>query len=297
MPMETTSEEPQPKDLLFADYAVSFIDLLGQRAAYANQGLMPACEDEESRNVFIDQVRKSVGVITRLHIRAEAFSRAANDHVASPMRASLPKDKQLLWDRILETRVITQRWSDGLVEAVRLADHSIVWPVSGVWRMLTQAGSFCLIGLADKQPLRGGIEVAWATELNPGEIYGAAVVRAYELESTVAQWPRIVVGPLLIDYLSEISGLRSQNVFHQANAQLANRCLKLLRRSEDSEWEIDYLGNMFQRSVTQDHHEQLVRDGKAFVDAQIETFRSAGDERLARRYEILGRYFQQSIAP
>jgi hypothetical protein len=50
-------------------------------------------------------------------------------------------------------------------------------------------------------PIRGGIELGLAMDIDNDDIYGPALARAYTLESKVAQYPRIVIGEELILYL------------------------------------------------------------------------------------------------
>lgn len=283
-------------DLQFGNYAVCFIDLLGQRRALAGQGLLPDCSDSAVRDEFHAAIKRSIGVIAKLHIREQSFQSGIDTRGVSPLRELLPDHKKQQWDQVTRRRVIRQRWSDGIVASVCLAESELACPAGSVFDVFSLAGSLCLINLAARQPLRGGIEVAWATELYPGEVYGAGIVRAYEIESKIAQWPRIVVGPLAHRYLSDTAESKKPDLHSGANQMMARLCLSLLRASEDGQWEVDYLGQNFRNAVTQSHHEALVDAANAFARDQAAVFRSCGDAKLAERYDALCRYFDQSIA-
>src|SRR5207244_7206404 len=71
-----------------------------------------------------------------------------------------------------------------------------------VFSALSAACVVMLTALANKHPLRGGIDVGLAAEIGPGEIYGTALERAYLLEDRVAKYPRLVIGDELWRYLN-----------------------------------------------------------------------------------------------
>lgn len=284
------------KDIQFSNYAVCFIDLLGQRAALAGQGLLPDTSDEAVKDDFYAAIKRSIGVIAKLHIREQSFHRGIHERDVSPLRELLPDHRKPDWDQVTRRQVLRQRWSDGIVASVCLAENKLACPAGSVFDVFALAGSLCLLNLASKQPLRGGIEVAWATELYPGEVYGAAVVRAYEIESEIAKWPRIVIGPLALIYLLDTAESKELDTHSGANRMMARLCLSLLRASEDAQWEIDYLGKNFRDAVTQSHHDDLVVAANAFAREQAAAFRSCGDAKLTERYDALCRYFDQSFA-
>lgn len=64
--------------------------------------------------------------------------------------------------------------------------------------------------MASKKAFRAGVEVGLGTELDNGEIYGPVLYKAYELESKVAEYPRIVVGKELINYLTTLVNAHEQ---------------------------------------------------------------------------------------
>src|SRR5208282_4925267 len=74
------------------------------------------------------------------------------------------------------------------------SDGSDLVPIISVCSVLSAAAVVMLMSLANKHPLRGGIDVGLATDIGPQEIYGAALGSAYRLESEEAGYPRIVIG-------------------------------------------------------------------------------------------------------
>lgn len=238
------------------NYCVTFIDLLGQRAALRGQGLLPPFQTEEERSSLNETLRKSVGAIIKLQKQAEEMLepllRPRHD---SHYRAALAPELHGLWDEMKATRLKTQRWSDGLVSFAFLGDKDIKCRMNGVFSLFGLAGTLCLMGLATKNPIRGAIEVAWGVELHPGELYGAAVARSYELESEVAQYPRIVVGQEAIKLLEAHAANSAQDVYSQNDRALAKVCLSMLLQDLDGNFFIHYLGDEFQKSISQAQHE------------------------------------------
>jgi hypothetical protein len=156
------------------------------------------------------------------------------------------------------------------------------------------AGSLCFMNLGHqfRNPLRGGIEIAWGTELRPGELYGPAIARSYELESEVAQYPRIVVGARMIEFLNTVAAIPPKDKPSQYSSTLAKMCLQMLVRDIDGQWMIHYLGESFQKAVSRDAHVDMYNDAARFISDEYDRFRTAGDSKLALRYFHLRSYFQ-----
>jgi hypothetical protein len=173
------------EDFVLCHYAAAFIDLLGQRAQLRSQDLIPQDRDEALRIS-----RKAIGDIRWLHDRLDTFYRG---FTSDPFDG----DKFFNTSAAEKMRAVDlkfQRFSDGLVVYVSLLGEARPENINGLYRLIAASGSLCLLGLAEKRPVRGGISVAWGAELNDNELYGAVIARAYELESEMAHYPRIVVG-------------------------------------------------------------------------------------------------------
>lgn len=208
-------------------YAAAFIDLLGQRDAFREQNLLPIAQTEEEKQQIYETIKKSIKPIADLQRRADEMMRSSNSNPESKLKAKLSPSEQAKWDEMMIAAITTQRWSDGLFIFTPLAEELIKCPMNAIFRMFALTGALCFIGLATKQPLRGAIEVAWGVELRPGELYGPVVARTYELESEVAGYPRIVIGPYLVRYLELQSENTSEKHHDMVNQKLALRCVAL----------------------------------------------------------------------
>lgn len=287
-----TDSKTSEREWVAGNYCVTFIDLLGQREALRGQGLLPPFNSEEERQKLNDILRNTIGAIVKLQEQAEdMLAPILKPNPDSPLRAALPPDQHATWDEMHRTRVTTQRWSDGLVSFLSLGDTNVKCRMNGVFGMFGLAGTLCLLGLADGHPLRGGIEVAWGVELYPGELYGPAVASAYELESEIAQYPRIVVGPEAVKLLKVHAANPGQDVYSQYDRELAALCLRMLVQDADGHWLVHYLGNEFRNQISHSYHTELYVAARQFVVNQLFEHQGRLNTKLAFRYSHLLKYF------
>lgn len=293
------SDTPADRNSLAVyNYCVSFIDLLGQRVAMHGQGLLPPFQSEEEKKRLNAILRGSIGAIVQLQEQAEGMMEIIlHPNPDSPFRAALRPEEHATWDAMQRTRVTTQRWSDGLVSFVCLGDKDVKCQMNGVFNLFGLAGTLCLLGLATRHPIRGAIEVAWGVEIHPGELYGPAIARAYELESEVAQYPRIVVGPETVKFLRAHSANFGPDPFSQNDRVLAHLCLSMLVQDADGHWLLHYLGNEFQGAVSKDSHVELYTRARKFVIDQLLEQQARLDTKLALRYSHLLQYFDAHSLP
>jgi hypothetical protein len=290
------TDNNDPLDWTIHNYCVSFIDLLGQRDAMRGQGLFKGFESAEQEQAFKSVIRNSVGTIYKLQkLAAELIEPALKPNPNSPRRAALPTELHAEWDEMQLTDVKTQRWSDGLVCFSSLGDVTIKCRMNSVYTIFALSGCLCFMGLATKRPLRGGIEVAWGVELHSGELSGPAVARAYELESEVAQYPRIVVGPEVVRYLEAHAAQLSQEPLSLYERDLANICLGMLA-SDPAEgyWILHYLGDKFQNLFTRENHSNFYTSARKFIVEQMEQHSGSGNVKLQTRYATLLSYFDEN---
>ncbi|MBK7354217.1 MAG: hypothetical protein IPI97_11560 [Nitrosomonas sp.] len=281
------------KDQLQAShYAAAFIDLLGQREVFRGQNLLPMAQTEEEKQQQFKIIKETIQPIANLQQRAEEIMLHSKPNLESKLRATLSPSEQAMWDKTIDAVIIKQRWSDGIFIFTPLAEKLTKCPINAIFRMFILTGSLCFMGLATKQPLRGAIEVAWGMELHPGELYGPVVARAYELESEVAGYPRIVIGPYLANYLDLQSKNASKERYAMVNQELASLCLNMLLRDVDGHYFLHYLGTNFRTAITESFHDELYPKASTFVNLQLEKHQETQNTKLAFRYAHLQQYFK-----
>ena len=233
------AEDNQDTSRSAFNYCVCFLDILGQRHAMKDQGLLPVINTEEERLDFVRHVlATTIRPITRLQRQASDFMGSFLAGDDSPTRQTLPPELRQEWDKLRGQELRVQYWSDGLVAFSNLGNQEAHVQINGAFAVLAMAGSLCFMNLGEqfRNPLRGGIDIAWGTELRPGELYGPAIARSYELESEVAQYPRVVVGPRMIEFLQVIAGLPPSDNFFRYSSTLAKQCLQMVLRDIDGQW-------------------------------------------------------------
>jgi hypothetical protein len=273
-------------DMLVSNYVAAFIDVLGQRAALHGCGLLPASLEE-----FLPVARSSIGVIQQLH---ESFA-----HFYDAFHT--PADPSLVPDALKErfqasqkTEVGFQRFSDGLVVYAPLMEEEGYLSITDVYGLLAASGALCLLGLSIRQPLRGGIDLAWGVELNHSELYGCVVAKSYELESNVAEYPRIVIGDELIRYFDAYQDYPGQTPEAELIRTLATWCKEMTTIDEDGVPIIHYLGPRFRENLIEGVDPSIFTDAAAYVEEQLDRWVDVGDEKLVSRYRRLQSYFNEN---
>ena len=176
-----------------ANYCAAFIDILGQRDALGGQGWLPAMKSSADQATFDEILKTNIGPILKLQRDAENLVGTMLTKPDSPFRMALAEELRDIWDQVFRKQVKTQYWSDGLVRFACLGGDNAKSAVNSILEIINFSGLLCFLGLAQHRPVRGAIEGAWGTEIRDGQLYGPVVSNAYELESEVAQYPRIIV--------------------------------------------------------------------------------------------------------
>jgi hypothetical protein len=161
------------------------------------------------------------------------------------------------------------------------------------WELITLVNKQCELALRDNgcSPilLRGGISLGPA-EVHPDNlsdelIFGPALVRSYELESTIAIFPRIVIDPEVIRRAFSIKG----SVFPT----------RLIALGEDGVYFVDYL-----KSCEEFWQENIFTFGglslathKAMIEGQLTKLKKDGaNESVIRKYLWLVNYHNSTVS-
>jgi hypothetical protein len=269
------------------DYAVAFVDLLGQKNAMKQRHLP---EDQaEALKVIKNSVGKIIGTQKNFQRFFDSFT--LKDSFYSLLPPALQNDLpdmapgELRW----------QCFSDGFVIYIPLGNGLVKSPASSIFGMLMAAGCHCLIGLAAKSPVRIGIDVAWAVEYRPGELYGPAIAFSHHLESKVAQWPRVVVGDGLIDYLHHYIETAPNDMSGKTRKSMSEICLGLIETDTDGIKILDYLGQNYRRAAGGAMKPEVEMKAKEFISEQLSHWHQLGNKKLEDRYLEVSHYFHSHV--
>lgn len=267
------------------DYAVAFVDLLGQKAE------MPGRHLPDDKQEAIALVKRSVGKIVSTQKLFEIFYESYSS--GTTIYSQVPREIQDQVPDMAPGELKRQVFSDGFVLYVPLGEGIIRSPVNSLFGLLIASGALCSHGLAANSPVRIGIDVAWAVEYKPGELYGSALAHAYRLESEVARWPRVVVGDGLTDYLQHYAKFPGVDISSQFRRQMATRCREMISEDIDGQQFLHYLGPAFASAVGSGIDGDVIHKAKSFIQFQFEKWEQERNDELAERYRIVGQYYQQ----
>lgn len=185
-------------------------------------------------------------------------------------------------------------FSDLVALSLPLASHRRSVPMEGIFLMIATSGMASLCSLYRGCPVRGGIEldVAWPIihQDAPSEIYGPALAKAYHLENQVAEYPRIVVGRNLCDFIELNAKLPDSNAPNRIYADLTRA---LLVTDDDGQAVINPYSDWYREGDGGGKHHQMAERCFAFVSEEREKFRSCGNEKLMMRYSRLISFIQK----
>ena len=281
-------------------YFVAFIDVLGQKELFQTLEGQTLTDDDPK---LIEVHKKTVMFVESLRRGFQSFFDAYTAEGEPSVQIDPSKKEQ--FKAMMKSNLKHQRFSDCIQAYTSLRTgtyHTNV--LNGVLGILLACGSLLLLSLSLKKAFRAGIEVGIGTELDNGEIYGPALYRAYELENKVAQYPRIVIGQELMDYL--VSVVKNDTPLPQQSKEdialcraLAERCLKLIVRDLDGVLILDYLGkdficniNVHEDQAVEKTYKESFENAFQFIESEYAKKRNSGDSKLALRYYLLLNYFK-----
>lgn len=195
---------------LYKPSITTFVDILGFR--------------EIIRTVPSDKISKSLKIIRELQKENSDLSHS--------------------WLSAVKSKYHQINFSDSTIRSVSYEDSN---NISFIASLSYEIENLILIQrslIAESILVRGGIADG-NLHIKEDEVFGPGLVKAYDLESKFAIYPRIVLDPILIKKLNSTISNLSENLKRTSGEQLAYQLAmearKSLIRSEDGIYYIDYL--------------------------------------------------------
>lgn len=282
----TSDKRPE---LEISHWLVGVVDVLGQKAKLRAMRDLP--DDATSHERFVSAIRETFGVVKTIRNAFQSYQSEVQK--TTEVYDGIPELLKPLAREFKKSDVRIRGVSDSVILDTPLkSNDDFVTPTNGVFQVLFGLCGMSIASLAIGHPVRGAVEVGLGGEIERGELYGPALERAWFLESNVAEYPRILVGPELMTFLRDIAGRKGPGHRLQFAAGIARSSLSLVTIDTDGMAVLDYLGPGF-REVLRDDTEMrgLVLDAAKFVRASHERFLAADDFKLGPRYGRLRRYF------
>ena len=278
------------REIIFQDYVVGLIDFLNQGNQLEMLNTIPETDDQKPQ--FIEAAKRTLGVVDSFRRAFREFFEKSMTRSPSGLRGQLTERQKEEYDRFVAVEIGCQHFSDTTVIYSPLVNRKGALTLHGVHNMLIAAGSTLLSALAARVAFRGGIEVGVGAEYWPNEIYGPVLRHAYSLESTVADYPRVVLGDEVMAFIQHAGVNQESDRLAALNRDVAGACKALIRVDQDGMPIVDYLGSSFRNFARGMDYDALIQQAFGFVDSEHKRFKNEKNHKLALRYARLRQYFR-----
>lgn len=276
-------------------FVIGLFDLLGQSQALEKYGPVPRTQAE--MEIFKEHLNATVGEIDGFRETFKSFfQRFLEQLLQGPETIPLTDQLKAFLKRLHTVDLRLMVFSDTVVTFAPLRIDEGQFTALGLYSMMTASINTIIFELARHIPIRGSIEVGIGGEFWEGQVYGPALARANHIEKEVCQWPRIVIGPGALKFLSDCASDDSRSVRSEYNKIVARICLDLIQKDKEGVSFLDYLGERCRGYVGHDPQiREAVLLARDFVETELKRFTKEGNDKLAARYFILDRYFQDNV--
>jgi hypothetical protein len=294
-------------------YVVAFIDVLGQSDAFRYEGIYldsyksPFIGNRDEINKrLLEAHKKTAKVVEDLRSRFKEYIKLSVRDPAKPIPPYIPQDQTNQYKQMIETDIDLRMFSDCILATTCVSDvpaKKIYGSIlTSVFYILIACEGMMLDALAIGKPFRGAIDIGMGTRLGNGDIYGPVSSRVYELERNIVQYPRIVLGEELINFLINIHKHSREYCSDDRDAeyckQTAQTCLNRIKKDLDGVYILDYLGKEaaeeMKRAGQGDILEEYYQKSFKFIDEEYQKHKENMDQKLAQRYFMLKQYFIDS---
>jgi hypothetical protein len=285
--MANTPAEPQ--NLHYRFHCLAWIDILGQSSKLRQLSPKPT-NDPETRKLVGET---ALYILKLRQMLRDTFERTKQptpftDLISDEIRQQLARGRESIRYRGFSDSFLM--WVSFTSEEERLA--SIV----GVYTCMATCCLFQLSTLCYRQPIRGAIEVGLGVDLSEDEIYGPVLERAYFLEKEKADYPRILVGDALWNYLEALGNIPPATEIDQNTQHLACQAKSLVTVDTDGLRMLDFLGRRISDLSPSTERRKFFSMARDYISEQMQVGQTKGNERHRSRYERLDSYFERSSA-
>ncbi|MDD3906330.1 MAG: hypothetical protein PHS46_07395 [Candidatus Omnitrophica bacterium] len=294
------------KNFKYCNYIVAFIDVLGQKDAF--NGISDIPENKEQEHKLNQAHSQTVLFVEKLRGYFYNFFNSYSAYAEEGLiKVIIPEEKKEQFKEMRKCILKHVRFSDCIQAFVPLESVKYHAPCAkGVVGVLGACGMSMLFSLSEGKSFRAGIDVGIGTELSSGEVYGPGFFSAYRLESEIAQYPRIVIGDTMVNYLANlchsITQLPNQTIEDiQVCKALAGMCEKMMTTDLDGRYILDYLGagfrDIFYSNLSAEEKKEmadLFKCAFTFVENEYKK-QKANRGKLAIRYYMLYNYFKARV--
>jgi len=282
-----------------AYYMVVFLDVLGQSERLEELNTLPTNQAEIDKAA--QTLDETAGSIVRLRKGFDSLFDALSK--PTPILDSLSPQNRSMAMSLRQVKIARRGISDSYIMTLPLVEDELFGRsgvILNVWSALGATCGMFVAGLAIGLVVRGGVEIGLGTPLpiyNRDEIYGPAVARAVRLENKVAQYPRVVVGEHLWQYLCTVEGSIVKTKLDQFAKKYAVDSKNLICQEQeyDGVRVLDYLGKGV-RSLEGGVEPRWVEKAYQWVIQEHEKYIKSKNYELAGRYGLLRQYMESRLS-
>lgn len=273
----------------YGQYVVVMLDLLGQSQMYkeleALQRKSPFGSEE-----FRDQLIRFIRSVEYFKRGVDSF---LEGNQSKSMPDFLPDEAREFYSKAGSDITRIQRFSDGIMVYVPLMKNGKSFPISSVMTAFCCTGTTILSQFAAGNPIRVGIGLGGAAEIEDGELFGPAIAHAHYMESEKADYPRVAVHENVIEYLDSFSELSEKSdTESKYQFEMAKLCRAMIVRDIDGIQILDYLGHAMWDVAFRGGDQALIDEAFNFIAEQKDRFHKV--KRIFRKYRYAYNYFTNS---
>jgi hypothetical protein len=190
-------------------------------------------------------------------------------------------------------------FSDSIVINIPLSDK---YPESAkllsIWACLASLCMHFLVNLAEGKPFRGGVDIGPCLAFPSKEVYGAALERAYYLESEIAEFPRVIVGDNLLEFTDAYINKKPMNPIENMTNKYARKIRNLVIEDDQKRCFLDFLGPEIIELNNKDDlpFNEVFNKMEHFVETCMQQYCTT-NKKLFQRYVRLMEYIQFRKGP
>lgn len=273
------------------NYAIAFIDLLGQQDLLRKIRELPS--NDKENEIFLIRLKKTYGTVLAMQNSfTDFYDSYKKTHIDDGLLHG--ENKRIFREFQRSKQISFQNFSDCVVTYSTLSDDVEKFPIRSIFCMFGALASTFLTCLAGGHPIRGGMDIGLAMEVNKNQIYGPALSRAYTLESKCANYPRIVIGDELVKYLKSHLKLPPHDMYSKIKIKMAELCLSALTEDYDGLVILDYLGPYFTDNLPPEEYGRVVESAYKKINESFKRYQSVKNTKIATKYLLLKHYFESS---
>lgn len=279
-----------------ADYVVALVDVLNQRNILTQWGA--ACAQGDPQWTACASAKAVEQILwVREHL-IDYLTTFRNSQLPERYLDGLADEERRKYLEWTEAELSVQYFSDTCILYAPARFLNNVPALKEVFGAIIGIGSLYPLLLSKGIVIRGAVEIGPATILYESEIYGPCLAEAYQLEQEEADYPRVVVGPRVVQLIERTLQLKGSAPEEKIALRTASAIRDAIVIDDDGRHAIHYLGSRFSQAADNPHLVkgiQYVHKAYNWVCTEHERWRQARNTLLARRYARLRRYFDHFI--